>query len=380
MMPGGGMGMMPDGPYGGGPMMGGPDMGMGMDGGYGDMAAGYDPSCPPGDFGHRGLLGDFFALVGPYADGGCCAPRFFDVSVEALFFKREDTGAGQPLTSQGIAGPIVLNTNQFDLNTTPTFRFTGMLQFRSMGNLEFTYYGLAYSQNQQQVNDPTNNLYSAFSQFGTDPPGGFLEDSNAAYQRMEFGSTFHSFEANYRRHWQGPNCRLQGSYLMGARYFQLQESFDFVSVSTVNAGQMRSSTATGSNLTGAQVGGDVWVCIIPGLRAGFEGKAGLFGCRDSQTTRITATSLAVPYVETAGSNDLAFLGDAAFYLTYRVNYQINLKFGYNFLYVDGVALATENFNSRPPNAFVNGSNRVALLNDNGNLFYHGASVGLEYNW
>jgi hypothetical protein len=77
---------------------------------------------------------------------------------------------------------------------------------------------------------------------------------------------------------------------------------------------------------------------------------------------------------------VAFLGDAAFMATYRLNQQFNLKFGYNFLYVDGLVLATENFNTTAPAVFVGGTNRPTRLNDNGDVFYHGASVGMEYNW
>jgi len=284
------------------------------------------------------------------------------------------------LASQGIAGPAALSTNQFRFNQQPSFRFTAWLQFRSMGNLEFTYYGLFHHADQVQVNDPTNNLFSALSNFGTRPFGGFAEEGNAAYMREELSSTFDNFEINYRRHWQGPNCRLQGSWLMGIRYFKFDEDFDFVSVSTFNSAQLRYHVNATNSLVGPQTGGDCWICIVPGIRAGVEGKAGIFGNHSSQGTRLTATSLATPYTESAGSNDVAFVGDTSLYMTYRVNYQLNLKIGYNFLFVDGLTLAAENFNPTPPNVFVSGAGRVPRLNDNGNVFYSGASFGVEYNW
>ena len=66
--------------------------------------------------------------------------------------------------------------------------------------------------------------------------------------------------------------------------------------------------------------------------------------------------------------------------TYRLNYQWTLRGGYTFLFVDGVALASENFNPSPPllnNPF---APRVPRTNDNGSVFYHGWNVGLEFMW
>jgi hypothetical protein len=218
------------------------------------------------------------------------------------------------------------------------------------------------------------------SNFGQQPFGGFLEDANAAYMRQELSSTFDNFEINYRRHWQGPDCRLQGSYLFGVRYFKFDEDFDFISVSTINSSQLRYHIDTDNSLVGPQTGGDLWLCVIPGLRLGAEGKVGVYGNHSSQGTRITATSLGVPFTESAKSNDVAFVSDASLYLTYRLSYQLNLKLGYNFLYADGLALGGENFNATPPNVFLAGSNRQPTLNDNGSVFYSGASIGMEYNW
>jgi hypothetical protein len=357
--------------------------GMGMDAGMGaGMGAGMDGYGDGGMYGDGYAPGHLHGLLGwlaPYADGGCCAPRYYDFSLEAMWLQR-DGERSVPLASQGMGGPIVLNTDQFRFDERPSFRFSAWLQFRSMGNLEFNYYGLFHHADQVQVTDPGNNLFSALSNYGQTPLGGFLEDANAAYIREELSSTFDNFEINYRRHWQGPDCRLQGSYLYGVRYFKFDEDFDLVSVSTINAAQYRYHVDTDNSLVGAQTGGDIWVCVIPGIRMGAEGKVGVFGNHASQGTRLTATSLPTPFTEAAISNDVAFVSDASLFLTYRINYQLNLKLGYNFLYADGLAMAGENFNATPPNVLLAGSRRQATINDNGNILYTGASIGFEYNW
>jgi hypothetical protein len=43
-------------------------------------------------------------------------------------------------------------------------------------------------------------------------------------------------------------------------------------------------------------------------------------------------------------------------------------------------LASENFNSLPPNVNNGFRPHVALINDNGSVFYHGWNVGVEYMW
>jgi hypothetical protein len=359
--------------YGGGPMMMGDP---GMYGGFGD------PNCPPEGYGfdggpNRGFIHDFMGLIGPYADGGCAAPRYFDVSLEALWFRRDNAGRNVNLASDGIDGPVVLRTDQFSFDDRASFRFAAWLQFRSRANLEFVYFGLFHHDSFVQVNSPTDNLYSVMSEFGTNPPGGFAEESQAAYNRMEYFTNFDNFEINYRRHWQGPNARLQGSWLAGFRYFKLDEDFNYITVSTLNASQMLYNVNVNNSLVGGQVGGDLWVCIIPGMRAGVETKLGLFGNHSSQGSSIAATGLTVPYTEAVGADTAAFLGDTSFYLTYRISQQFNLKTGYNLLYASGLTLAPENFNPEPP--FLTGD-RVATINTNGAAFYHGFSVGVEYNW
>ena len=382
-------GMAPMGYQGGMPspmqMQGGPVPG-GMDpqqeyAGYDGGAGCPDGSCGAGGDGkYRGLLGDVLGLVGPYTDGGACAPRWLDISVEGMWLKRDDSGRPQALTSQGLGGPVVLNANGIDFGAKPSFKLSAWLQFKSGGNLEFNYYGQFNFSGSKQVTDPTDSLYSAFSQFGTAPPFGFLEESQARYQRIEYSSSFDNFEFNYRRHFQGAECRYAGSFLWGVRHFDLTEDFNFISVSTLNAAQMNYLVGVNNAVTGLQTGGDLWITVIPGLRAGMEGKIGVYGNHATQNSAISATSLNTPFLENRAAQGVALVTDAAFMATYRMSQQFTFKAAYNMLFVDGVALASENFNSTPPDVFFNGAGRVATVNTNGNVFYSGFSGVLEFNW
>ena len=418
MGPGGQPGLLPDayGAYGsaptGGPGGGPPPMGPGMDmgmggmgmGGMDGMGMGMGGGCPHcGGMGcdacgggmhghghglHNGLLGDVFGLCSPYPDGGCAAVRWYDFAVDAIFLKREDSGNPVDVTSLNPNGDIVLGTGMLDYDNEAGFRFTGMFQWGPGSSLEFTYFGLVFHQAEASVSDPGGNLFSVYSDFGQLPLNGFDETDQSDFQSIAYESQFHNIEANFRQRWMAPNCRYQGSCLIGVRYFQLDEDFDYFSQSTlrgdpgppvVPASQL-TSVVVHNALTGIQVGGDLWVCILPGLRLGGEAKAGVFGMHAAIDSTITVSDPATsPFVEEVVANDVAFVGDLDLMATYRINYNWTLRAGYKFLYVDGVALASENFNTTPPALFT-GVERETEPNDDGNVFYHGWTLGAEFMW
>ncbi|WP_202921482.1 BBP7 family outer membrane beta-barrel protein [Anatilimnocola aggregata] len=407
-MMGGPPGMMgPGGPPG---MMGGPPPGMydpdsmngagimgpggppgSMMGPSGDMMGG----CPPegGGYGHRhnGLLGDVLGIIAPYSDGGCAAPRWFDFDVGVMSIRRDDVGNSRVFTVQddGVNPPVtVLQTSDLDFDSSTSFKFSAMMQCGPGSNLEFTYFGLfGWTSTAQALGN--NDLFSVYSQFGTDPAGGFPETDASDIQRITYFSTFDNFEVNFRQRWQSPNCRYQGSWLYGVRYFKLDEDFNYNTLGVhtdlgppivVTTDTSRTNVNTNNSLTGLQIGGDMWVCLIPGLRVGGEGKFGVYGNHQNIDTTIT-TSTGLNFQEELRVGDVAFIGDLAAYATYRINYNWTFKAGYQALYVEGVALASENFNPVPPNVFVGGSQtRVPTAFRNGNVFYHGYTASFEYLW
>jgi hypothetical protein len=331
--------------------------------------------------GHHGLLGDVLGLVGPYPDGGCGAVRWYDLSVDYMLLKRDNVGRTTNFTSQGIAGPIVLSTDSLNFDASSSFRFTGAIQCGPGSSAEFVYYGLFWYESQSTVTDPNGNLFSAFSNFGTLPFNGFAETDNSDLQAIRYTSKFDNFEVNFRQRWVAPSNRYQGSWLIGVRYFKLDEQFSLLTQSTANQASLFYDTDVFNSLTGLQVGGDIWFCVLPGLRIGGETKAGIYGNNAGQNSSFSTTSGAF-LQENAHGQDAAFVTDTTLMATYRINYQWTAKIGYHFLYVDGVALATENFNTTPPAIFFPppGVNRTLNLNDNGNVFYHGIMAGLEFMW
>lgn len=133
----------------------------------------------------------------------------------------------------------------------------------------------------------------------------------AYLSQLAYSSTFNSYELNLRRRWQGSNCRLQGSWLVGMRYFELTEDmlYNAFTNNIVNGGLgfTNYGVRTNNALLGAQIGGDAWLTLIPGLRVGGELKAGIYGNQASQRTTILSRILNPALLEDASNDSPAFV-------------------------------------------------------------------------
>jgi hypothetical protein len=285
----------------------------------------------------------------------------------------------------------VLSTSDIDFDEEPSFRFSAMMQVGPGSNVEFTYFGLFFWDEQATAAsldaNPANRLFSVFSGFGTDPVAGFAETDESDFQSLDYESSFDSFEVNFRQRWVAPNCRYQGSWLVGVRYFKLDEEFHYFTQSIDNAvdptvliPSFNNDIIVHNNMTGVQVGGDLWMCILPGLRVGGELKGAVLGNRVAVENRLAVNTGLAPVVEDISESDVSFLAQADLLLTYRLNYNWTFRGGYQFLYLDQVALASENFNPVAPAILDPTSTRVPLLDDDGDVFYHGWFAGLEFMW
>lgn len=345
-----------------------------------------------------------WGLLAPYSEGGCCTPHWFDVHMEAVFLQRNRVSDRVDFTSLGVTVPgadpvIVLTSDSLDLGTAPGLRVTGVLQTGAASNLEITYLGLTHWSDAASVSDANHLLFSPFSDFGRRPPSvpffGYVDVDAADFHSIALKSAVDSLELNYRRRWVGPSCMLQGSWLAGFRYFQLRESLEYITDAPNNfhpdgsTGWADYTVSTANHLYGFQAGGDSWLCIVPGLEVGVEAKAGIYGNDARQRTSILANSIDPPLLEAENNTRASFVGELDFMVTYRLNPKFTVRGGYMLMWADGLALAVENFNSAPPNAFdpIGGGGipgpvpvREVSLNDKGHVFWHGWSIGAEYMW
>ncbi|MDZ4850946.1 MAG: hypothetical protein SGI77_16800 [Pirellulaceae bacterium] len=393
----------------------GPGCGLGCGCGFGGGGLGsrLNDGCGPlgcdgGTFGdgrslrslNLGLRGRLAALLGaltnPYGEGGVASQRWFDFSAEAIILRRSHGAGNQIFTSQGRAptspSDFVLSSDSVGLDKYRAgLGLQGNIQVGPGSNVEFAYFGLNKWEESASVTSTTPTLYSFFSSFGTNPFDGFDDPDRSFTHRINYESGLNNGEVNFRRRWAEPSGFLQGSWLAGIRYFQLDEQAIFTAQGENNdtfaSNGLRFfeyDTKTKNQLTGFQVGGDVWLNLIPGVKVGTELKAGIFGNHATQNSRITSNSLpafGIPSIdERASDGRTAYLVQLSSQLIYRLTYAWTLRGSHQLIYVDNVALAPENFNSVPPSLFLPNSAREVQVNTDGEVLYTGFTAGAEYTW
>ena len=148
-------------------------------------------------------------------------------------------------------------------------------------------------------------------------------------------------------------------------------------------------TRTRNHLVGAQIGGDLWVNLIPGVALGTELKGGIYNNNANVDTVVVSNSIQRAQ-EKLEKDRAAFMVEYNAQAIYRLTYSWTLKGGYNLLYVDNVALGPDNFNPRittavpvgggNPQIVDFGVNRDPYINATREVLYHGFSFGAEFMW
>jgi hypothetical protein len=327
-----------------------------------------------------------------------CGPHYWDFRAEAVALIRDETF--QPdvqFTSLNIgANNNVLTSNQLDYDYQTGFRVMGRYDLCPLTVLEFGYMGIftwntsASFTDPNPVNPQTGNLFSLFSQFGTNPAtvavagtGPMPATERSVTQSIFLTQDLQNVEMNVRRYWVGFSPCVSGTCLAGFRYTRLHEDFIF---DTVGEAHGNYNTRAENNLAGFQTGGDVWVHIWQGLRVGAEGKVGIADNHYSVESSFNATTTQlspIPPVFTHEefSKDIpALVTDASLDAVCDVCPSWSIRAGYEILFLNSVALAGDNFNSASPYGLPGQTARVPFVADQSSAFYHGFHVGFEYIW
>jgi hypothetical protein len=212
-----------------------------------------------------------------------------------------------------------------------------------------------------------------------------------SYQ-FTYNSDLHSDEINAR--WllgNGDSC-LSGSLLSGFRYFKIDEGCA-LSGTTVGGGAVLSSETTASStrneLFGYQMGGDMTLAWGQVIYFSLFAKAGIYvNETNSQIRNVFGTAATSPFVRLDTARNEAGVA-ASVEMGAMMNIRFCecglLRFGYQVLYVGGLALAPEQLASNQPlfDSTIRFSNigsfprAPAELNHDGNITYHGFFAGLE---
>jgi hypothetical protein len=375
-------GPAPDGDCYGGPMAYGGFTGpMPMGAGGTDPAVGYDLME---DVGVQGFLVDQRG------------PHYFDLRAEAVVMTPDTTfGPDIAMTSLNVTDDnIVLRTSQLDFDWETGFRVVGRFDICPLSVFEFGYMGIYDFGSTASFTDPnpvdpltgTGNLFSLFSEFGTNPNtvavqfGPMAETDRSIVHSISMDSQLQSAEMSYRRYWVGFIPRVSGTLLAGFRYTKLKE--DFLFATSGEAAQVYTTRAD-NDLAGFQTGGDVWIGLMQGVRIGAEGKAGIYNNHYTVDNTIVTDPLGVTpptLSERFKDDEVAFITEASADVVFDILPNWSIRGGYEFLYLNSIVLAGENFNTASPYGLPGQTPRVPFVNEQGHNFYHGAHLGIEYIW
>ncbi|AMV32899.1 hypothetical protein VN12_12295 [Pirellula sp. SH-Sr6A] len=336
----------------------------------------------------RGWLASKRGILRPYGEGGIATQRWFDISADGVFLARTKGSSNFAFTSDGINGPRVLTADMVDMDSLQAgLGVQANIQTGAGSNLEVLYFGLNDWDESAQVTSNSPQFFSFISDFGQLPPNGFDDSDRSRVQRIDYKSELHNGEINFRRRWSEPEGFWQGSFLGGVRYMDIDENGVFSASGENDNGIDRNgprffeySVNTRNALVGFQLGGDLWYNLMPGVKVGGELKSGIFNNSTNQDTTILGNSISGEFREFARDDDDAYITQFSTQLWYRLNYSLAFKTSYQLIYIDGVSLATENFNSDPPLLFNASSTRVPTINHDAEVVYQGFTVGAEYTW
>lgn len=287
------------------------------------------------------------------------------------------------VTEGGRAETIVLGTQ--DLN----FEFQGGYRLalgRMLGDwywLEFTFFDVHDWHERAAVRDRTENesglpgdLYSPFTDFGESPVPGLSLDSNYLV-RIESTSTLDNMELNLWHRLATPPEAMEASFLLGLRYMTILEHFQYRSESNVPAAVTTTSvdTWTDNSLFGVQLGALFTFPVEPAWWIDWELKGAICGNQARQNTLYGRNGGQLPPTGRQ-EGKTTFVGETSVRLIGQVTPKLTLHAGYQALWVDGLALASENL---PTDAEILRFGPGRLVH-NGNLVYHGPYVGLNLVW
>jgi len=212
---------------------------------------------------------------------------------------------------------------------------------------------------------------SAFPQLRIPSPGPIQFFSAPNGSGYDYRTRIFSEELNVRR-----RMSDRWTLLAGFRAVQLNEGL------TANQDNAPLYTVdTANRMFGAQIGSAHSLCLSSRLSVDAVFKAGIFGNSAEQVTTDVTGVLAnnsANQVLYAKRGHVAFLGEIALTGTLQLTEHLAARGGYQLIWVDQVALASDQLGV---NAFqIDPMTALRGIDATGAPFYHGALAGLEARW
>ncbi len=334
---------------------------------------------------HDPLLGSWESCRawGP-ATNGCPPVWYGKVEMLALFRDSKDEFNFATL---GPGGPAALGTGDFRSEFSAGLRALVGVSLGSWYRVEFSYFGSHSWDDSVAVRNLDLNeeggfgdLYSPFTDFG-DPDGVVGLDYND-FASMRFSSRLNNGEVNLRRRILMRPGDYEASFLVGGRYMQIGEQFDYLTESTTPGPAVSSNflaVDTDNQMIGVQVGLLSQFLIQPRCWIDFEMKGGIFQNRAKLDRSFTVNDGRGGVDAATGADDIdrtSFVGDLSLQCNYQFAPSWTFFAGYNALWVTGLALGANNFET-DPNMLLTGP---TLINHSGQMVYHGPNIGLVLSY
>ncbi|MGD0381956.1 MAG: BBP7 family outer membrane beta-barrel protein [Thermoguttaceae bacterium] len=301
----------------------------------------------------------------------CCCNDYCDpvwtVRADALFLNRSRL-PDQTLLVNGLVAPL-FNANQFDLPVQMGWQIDLTRRLNCNWDLEARYFDLGG----QSATPPTiSSPFGTGVIFAPGTPGiaqGIFNppvNTNLAYT-----SRLQNVEINACR---SLNGRL--SLLAGVRYLNLDDRIQVNELTTVGGIDATQQLAGFNDLVGFQIGADAIVVRRGRFSVDTLLKAGVYDDLARNAFTYDSTVFGAHVATGASASNVAFCGEIGITLTYDLTERLSIRGGYQLLWLDGVALASQQPAVNPLPVF----SPATTVATTGDVFYNGAFMGLEYHW
>jgi len=285
-----------------------------------------------------------------------CGPRW-TVSADALFLDRRRPASAELIFNQVDASQN-LNAADFQFDVTAGVDVAAVWYANDRYGVELRCFGI----------DPSSSRVNVATTLG-DP----LQVNTALPLITAAGDSITAYDRSDLLNWE-----INGRYriaeglavLAGFRYLEIDERFEAELPGA--AIPFDYEALTRNRLYGAQIGGDaiLWQGCGP-LSVQAEGRAGVYGNSIAQDSMFSTGVATLP--AQGRKTFTSLVGEVALTARYTITDRLAIRGGYRLLWVDGVALATDQIAA---SNFVTSSG----INATGDVFYHGAFTGLNYEW
>lgn len=333
------------------------------------------PLAPDGSP-HMGPLESFSQTPSGSTCGTCYTceePPWLEVRAAWLFLHRDepaDTALlfGGPSSPTSVPEFELFDASVLDFDWQSGWEVAATARLSNTSAVEFRYFQVDPFEAESRLTTPAGvDLF--------DFDGGFISLARSFDFRFRYESVLRSAELNLL---QGP-VGGRAQWLAGFRWLQVNEQLRYDSGDTGQPFDAFQRFQTKNNLYGLQLGANARLtdpCSPLEVRA--FGRAGLFYADRQSSYR---SDFPNPSFDSSLSDDdgeLAFAAELGLSAIYRITRAIGLELSYHVLWIDEVALASEqaattayNVNQpRPPATTING----------GTIFYHGLNAGLVFTW